>query len=153
MADVYRLTPPPRAGQQGPPWLRWVDRYAHTHAAAVETIAVADFPPMVQERITTEDGETATDTNFQLVCTLMARLGAARGLQTVPITLEDAVAMTEALALEKALLTLRASAVIGDYRVETPAPGPAPACPLGTALQHWLEAVLSTHPPAPPVTS
>lgn len=140
MAEVYRLTPAPQPGQQGPPWLRWVDHYAHTHATAVETIAVADFPPMVQEHITTEEGESATDATLQLVCILMARLGAVHGLQTIPITLEDAVAMTEALALEKALLTLRTSAVIGASMVETP--GPAPAHPLGVALHTWLEAVL-----------
>jgi hypothetical protein len=77
----------------------------------------------------------------------MARLGAAHELQTVPIMLADAVAMTEAWVLEKALMTLRASAVIGDLTVE--APGPAPARPLGTALKHWLEEVLGA-PTSPP---
>lgn len=78
----------------------------------------------------------------------MARLGAAHGLQSVPITLEDAVAMTEALVLEKALVTLRASAVIGDFAVEEPQPGRFR--PLGTALKQWLEALLSAPPALPP---
>jgi len=150
MTEVYRLTPALQPGQQGPPWLRWIDRYAHTHAHTVETITVADFPPMVQEHITTEEGESATDANLQLVCIVMARLGAAHGLQTIPIRLEDAVAMTEALALEKALLTLRTSAVIGAAMVETS--GAAPAHPLGVALHAWLEAVLGRPLAVPPAT-
>lgn len=36
-----------------------VDQYAHTHAAAVETISVREFSPMVLEQITEEERETA----------------------------------------------------------------------------------------------
>ena len=61
MPKGYTITPQPVAGQQGPAWLRWLDRYAQEHAAAVAQIAVRDFPPLVVEQITQEDdGETAT---------------------------------------------------------------------------------------------
>lgn len=65
MSGASRVTPPPRAGQHGPAWGWWVDRYAHTHAAAVETIAVEDFPPRVRDRIAPDAGEAATDANVQ----------------------------------------------------------------------------------------
>lgn len=35
MSEGYTVTPQPRAGQQGPAWLHWLDRYAQEHAAAV----------------------------------------------------------------------------------------------------------------------
>jgi hypothetical protein len=31
----YTVTPQPVAGQHGPAWVRWLDRYAQEHAAAV----------------------------------------------------------------------------------------------------------------------
>jgi hypothetical protein len=91
------ITPQPQAGQQGPAWIRWLDRYAEEHAAAVAQIAVRDFPPMGREQITQEaDGETATPSTMQLVVTLLARLGAAHGLRQVPLTLEDITSLTQA---------------------------------------------------------
>jgi len=61
MAEGYTVTPQPRVGQQGPAWIRWLDRYAQEHATAVAQIAVRDFPPMVRAQITQEaDGETMT---------------------------------------------------------------------------------------------
>lgn len=88
------ITPQPVAGQQGPAWLRWLERYAQEHAAAVAQIAVRDFPPLVREQITQEaDGETMTPSNMQLMVTLLARLGAAHGLRQVPLTLEDIIRM------------------------------------------------------------
>ena len=142
MAEVYRVTPPPQAGQHGPAWLRWVDEYAHTHAGCMETISVRDFPPMVLEQITEEDSEVTTTTNMQIICTFMARLGAAHGLQSVPITLDDVAAMTQALVLDRALATLRTTAVIGDYAIHEPALGLAHASPLGAALTLWLDELL-----------
>ena len=75
-----------------------------------------------------------------MVVTLMARLGAARGLRCVAARHGDAVTVTEALVLEKALLTLRMDALIDDAHVDDPPPGGA--SPLGTALQQWLDAML-----------
>ena len=147
MSGRYLLTPQPEVGQHGPAWLRWVDHYAHTHAAAVETISVQDFPPMVRAHITQEEGETATDTNFKLVTTMMGRIGSVHGLRQVPMTLEDAVTMTEALVLDKVLGTLRQDAIIGAYHIDDPQLGRA--SPLGAALKYWLDAVLGAPPAAP----
>ena len=81
----YSITPQPEAGQPGPAWIRWLDRYAAAHAAAVAQVAVRDFPPLVREQITQEeDGETATPSTMQLGVTLLARLGAAHALRRVP---------------------------------------------------------------------
>ncbi len=78
MPQGYSITPQPQAGQQGPAWIRWLDRYAQEPAAAVAQIAVRDFPPMVREQIAQEaDGETVTPSNMELMVTLLARLGAA----------------------------------------------------------------------------
>ena len=142
MPEGYTVTPQPVAGQQGPAWLRWLDRYAQEHAAAVAQVAVRDFPPMVLEQITQEaDGETATPSNMQLVVTLLARLGAAHGLRRVPFTVDDIATLTQALVLENALTTLHTDAVIGAFQMD--APQTERANPLGTALQLWLDAVLA----------
>src|SRR3989475_6813671 len=107
MPEVYTVTPAARAGQQGPAWIRWLDRYAQAHATAVAQMTVRDFPPWIVAQIDVEtDGDTATTTNFAMVVTLMARLGAAHGLRCVPLTMADAVTVTQALVLEKALATL-----------------------------------------------
>ena len=149
MSEGYTVTPQPQAGQQGPAWLRWLDRYAQEHAAAVAQIAVRDFPPMVREQITQEaDGETMTPSNMQLVVTLLARLGAAHGLRQVPVTLEDVVPLTQALVLENALTTLHTDAVIGAFYVDDPETGRARV--LGAALKQWLAAVLAAPGPQPP---
>jgi hypothetical protein len=72
MAEGYSVTPQPRVGQQGAAWIRWLDRYAQEHAAAVAQIAVRDFPPMVRAQITQEaDGETMTPSTMQLIVTLL----------------------------------------------------------------------------------
>jgi len=145
----YSITPQPQAGQQGPAWLRWLDRYAEKHAATVAQIAVRDFPPMVRAQITQEaDGETMTPSNMQLIVTLLARLGAAHGLRQVPLTLEDIIRLTQTLVLENALGTLQTDAVIGDFYVDDPATGRASV--LGAALQQWLAAVLAAPGPPPP---
>src|SRR6266849_8141983 len=116
MPDVYTVTPQPVAGQQGSTLIRWLDRYAQAHATAVAQMTVRDFPPWVVAQIDEEtDGDTATTTNFAIVVTLVARLGAAHGLRCVPLAMADAVTMTQALVLEKALVTLRTDARIGDY--------------------------------------
>lgn len=147
MSEGSTVTPQPQAGQQGPAWLRWLDRYAQEHAAAVAQIAVCDFPPMVREQITQEaDGETMTPSNMQLIVTLIARLGAAHGLRQVPFTLEDIIALTQALVLEHALGTLQTDAVIGHCYVDDPETGRASV--LGAALTQWLAAVLAA--PGPP---
>jgi hypothetical protein len=149
MSEGYTVTPQPQAGQQGPAWIRWLDRYAQEHAAAVAQIAVRDFPPMVRAQITQEaDGETMTPSTMQLVVTLLARLGAAHGLRQVPFTLEDIIALTQALVLENALTTLHTDAVIGNFYVDDPATGRASV--LGAALQQWLNAVLAAPGPPPP---
>jgi len=149
MPEGYTITPQPVAGQQGPAWLRWLDRYAEEHAAAVAQIVVRDFPPMVREQITQEeDGETATPSNMQLVVTLLARLGAAHGLRQVPLTLEDIIRLTQALVLENALTTLHTDAVIGAFHVDDPQTGRASV--LGAALQLWLAAVRAAPGAAPP---
>ena len=98
MPHGYTITPQPQAGQQGPAWIRWLDRYAQEHAAAVAQITVRDFPPLVREQITQEaDGETITPSTMQLIVTLLARLGTAHGLRQVPFTLEDITSLTQAL--------------------------------------------------------
>jgi hypothetical protein len=149
MSEGYTVTPQPRVGQQGPAWIRWLDRYAQEHAATVAQIAVRDFPPMVREQITQEaDGETMTPSNMQLIVTLLARLGAAHGLRQVPLTLEDIIRLTQTLVLENALGTLQTDAVIGDFSVDDPATGRASV--LGAALQQWLAAVLAAPSPQPP---
>ena len=149
MPEGYTVTPQPRVGQQGPAWIRWLDRYAQEHAAAVAQIAVRDFPPMVREQITQEeDGETATPSNMQLVVTLLARLGAAHGLRQVPLTLEDIIRLTQILVLENALTTLHTDAVIGAFHVDDPETGRASV--LGAALQQWLAAVLAAPGDSPP---
>jgi len=86
------------------------------------------------------DGDTATTTNFAMVVTLMARLGAVRGLRCVPLVMADAVTVTQALVLEKALITLRTDALIDSAHVDDSQTGRA--SPLGAALQRWLDAVL-----------
>ena len=145
----YSITPQPRAGEQGPAWIRWLDCYAAEHAAAVAQIAVRDFPPMVRAQIIQEaDGETMTPSNMQLIVTILARLGADHGLRQVPLTLEDVVALTQALVLENALTTLHTDAVIGNFYVDDPATGRASV--LGAALQQWLAAVLAVPGPQPP---
>src|SRR6266849_10502929 len=79
MPEVYTVTTEARAGQQGPAWIRWLDRYAQAHATAVAQMTVRDFPPWIVAQIDEEaDGDTATTTNFAIVVTLMARLGAAQ---------------------------------------------------------------------------
>jgi len=149
MPEGYTITPQPHVGQQGPAWIRWLDRYAQEHAAAVAQVAVRDFPPMVREHITQEeDGETATPSTMQLVVTLLARLGAAHGLHQVPLTLEDITSLTQALVLENALTTLHTDAVIGASHVDDPATGRASV--LGAARQQWLAAVRAAPGPRPP---
>ena len=149
MPQGSTITPQPQAGQQGPAWIRWLDRYAQEHAAAVAQIAVRDFPPMVREQITQEaDGETMTPSNMPLMVTLLARLGAAHGLRQVPLTLEDIIRLTQALVLENALTTLHTDAVIGAFHVDDPQTGRASV--LGAALKQWLDAVLRTPGPQPP---
>src|SRR2546422_867620 len=85
-------------------------------------------------------GDTATTINFAMVVTLMARLGAAHGLRGVPLAMADAVTLTQALVLEKALVTLQTDARMGEEAGEVPQTGPT--SPLGAALQGWLDAVL-----------
>ena len=149
MPEGYTVTPQPVAGQQGPAWLRWLDRYAQEHAATVAQIAVRDFPPLVREQITQEeDGETMTPSTMQLVVILLARLGAAHGLRQVPLTLEDITRLTQALVLENALTTLHTDAVIGAFHVDDPETGRASV--LGAALQQWLAAVLAAPGDSPP---
>ena len=149
MPPGYSITPQPQAGQQGPAWIRWLDRYAQEHAAAVAQIAVRDFPPLVRAQITQEaDGETMTPSNMRLMVTLLARLGAAHGLRQVPLTLEDIIRLTQVLVLENALTTLHTDAVIGTFYVDDPATGRARV--LGAALQQWLAAVLAAPGPEPP---
>ena len=149
MPESSTVTPQARAGQQGPAWIRWLDRYAPEHAATVAQIAVRDFPPMVLEQITqAEDGETATPSTMQLIVTLLARLGAAHRLRRVPFTLEDIATLTQALVLEHALGTLRTDAIIGDFHVDDPETGRTG--PLGAALQQWLAAVRAAPGPRPP---
>ena len=110
-----------------------------------------DFPPWVVAQIDVErDGDTATTTNFAMVVTLMARLGTARGLRCVPLAMADAVTVTQALVLEKALLTLRLDALSDDAPVDDPPP--RGASPLGTALQQWLDAMLRAPGTPPPTT-
>jgi hypothetical protein len=141
LPEVYTVTTEARAGQQGPAWIRWLDRYAQAHATAVVQMTVRDFPPWIVAQIDEEtDGETATTTNFAMVVTLMARLGAAQGLRCVPLAMADAVTLTQALVLEKALVTLQTDALIGDDAVDVPQTGQT--SPLGAALQGWLDAVL-----------
>ena len=141
MPEVYTVTPQAQAGQQGPALIRWLDRYAQAHATAVTQMTVHDFPPWVVVQLDEEvDGDTATTTNFAMVVTLMARLCAARGLRCVPLAMADAVTVTQALVLEKALVTLRMDALSGASHVDVPQTGRAN--PLGAALQQWLDAVL-----------
>ena len=111
MPDVYTVTPQPVAGQQGSPLIRWLDRYAQAHAAAVAQIDEA------------VDGDTVTTTNFAMVVTLMARLGVTRGLRCVPLAMANAVTITRALVLEKALVPLHTKALIGDEAVDVPQTG------------------------------
>jgi len=141
MPEVYTVTTEARAGQQGPAWIRWLDRYAQAHATAVAQMTVRDFPPWIVAQIDVEtDGDTATTTNFAMVVTLMARLGAAHGLRYVPLAMADAVTLTQALVLEKALVTLQTDARMGDEAVDVPQTGQT--SPLGAAVQSWLDAVL-----------
>ncbi len=70
MPDVYTVTPQPVAGQQGSPLIRWLDRYAQAHAAAVAQMTVGDFSPWVVAQIDEAvDGDTVTTTNFAMVVT------------------------------------------------------------------------------------
>jgi hypothetical protein len=122
------------AGQQGSTLIRWLDRYAEAHATAVTQMTVRDFPPWVVGQIDEEvEGDTATTTNVAMVVTLMARLGAAHGLRGVPLAMADAVTLTQALVLEKALVTLQTEARMGAEAGDVPQPGPT--SPLGAALQ------------------
>jgi len=140
MPEVYTVTTEAWAGQQGPAWIRWLDRYAQEHATAVAQMTVRDFPPWVVAHVDEEaDGDTATTTNFAMVVTLMARLGAAHGLRCVPLAMGDAVTMTQALVLDKTLVTLQTDARMGAEAGDVPQPGPT--SPLGAALQGWLDAV------------
>ena len=151
MSEVYCVTPQPVAGQQGPTLIRWLDRYAQEQATAVAQMTVRDFPPWVVAQIDeATDGETATTTNFAMVVTLMARLGAAHGLRCVPLVMADAVTMTEALVRDKARVALPPDTWIGDEAVDMPQPGGG--SPLGAALQRWLDAVLCP-PGAPPAAA
>ena len=119
MPEVYRVTPQPVAGQQGPTLIRWLDHYAQVQATAVAQMTVRDFPPWVVAQIDeATDGETATTMNFAMVVTLMARLGAAHGLRCVPLAMADAVTMTEALVRDKARMALPPDAWIGDEAVD-----------------------------------
>jgi hypothetical protein len=144
MAEGYTfITPAPVAGQQGTDWMRWLDSYAQTHATAVAQMTVRDFPAWVAAHIEEEaEGETATKTNLIIVTILMARLGYAHGVSRVPISMDDAAVMTQALVLDRALATLQTSAIIGRYAMDDPALG-AHASPFGAALQYWLTAVLA----------
>jgi hypothetical protein len=151
MPDVYTVTPQAQAGQQGPVLIRWLDRYAQAHATAVTQMTVRDFPPWVVVQIDEDvGGDTATTTNFAMVVTLMARLGAAHGLRCVPLAMADALTMTQALVLDKALVTLDTDTLIGDDAVDVP----QTRCvsPLGAALQRWLDAVLRAPGAPPPAT-
>jgi hypothetical protein len=151
MPEVYTVAPQAQAGQQGPVLIRWLDRYAQEHATAVTQMTVRDFPPWIIVQIDEEtDGDTATTTNFAMVVTLMARLGAARGLRCVPLAMADAVTLTQALVLEKALAILRADALSGASYGDAPQTGRA--SPLGAALQQWLDAVLRAPGAPPPAT-
>ena len=151
MPEVYRVTPQPVAGQQGPALIRWLDHYAQVQATAVAQMTVRDFPPWVVAQIDeATDGETTTTTNFAMVVTLMARLGAAHGLRCVPLVMADAVTMTEALVRDKARVALPPDTWIGDEAVDMPQPGGG--SPLGAALQRWLDAVLCP-PGAPPAAA
>src|SRR5712691_7968695 len=115
MPEVYTVRPQPVAGQQGSTLIRWLDRYAQAHATAVTQMTVRDFPPWVVGQIDEAvEGDTATTTNFAMVVTLMARLGAAHGLRGVPLAMADAVTLTQVLVLEKALVTLQTEARMGD---------------------------------------
>src|SRR5262245_1087346 len=141
MLEVYTVTTEARAGQQGPAWIRWLDRYAQAHAPAVAQMTVRDFPPWIVAQIDEEtDGETATTTNFAMVVTLMARLGAAHGLRCVPLAMADAVTLTEALVHDKARVALPPDSWLGDEAVDVPQTGGV--SPLGAELQRWLNAVL-----------
>ena len=147
MPEVYRVTPQPVAGEQGPTVIRWLDRYAQEQATAVAQMTVRDFPPWVVAQIDeATDGETATTMNFAMVVTLMARLGAAHGLRCVPLAMADAVTLTEALVRDKARMALPPDARRGDEAVDVPQTGGG--SPLGAALQRWLHAVL--RPPGTP---
>ncbi len=149
MTEGSTITPPPVAGQQGADWMRWLDSYAAAHATAVAQITVRDFPPWVAEHIEEEEeGETVTRTNLVIVTILMARLGYAHSVHRVPISMDDAVLMTTALVLDRALATLQTGALIGPYAMDDPALGVG-ASPFGAALQYWLHAVLAG-PGAPP---
>ena len=78
-----------------------------------------------------------------IVTILMARLGYAHGVHRVPISMDDAVLMTKALVLDRALATLQTSAIIGAYAMDDAALG-ANASPFGAALYFWLNAVLAS---------
>jgi hypothetical protein len=150
MSEVFRVTPQPVAGQQGSTVIRWLDRYAQEQATTVAQMTVRDFPPWVVAQIDeATDGDTATTTNFAIVVTLMARLGAARGLRCVPLVMADAVTVTQALVLEKALLTLRTDSLGDGAHGDDAKTGCARS--LGTALQQWLDALLRAPgtPPSP----
>ena len=141
MPDVSTVRPQPVVGQQGSTVIRWLDRYAQAHATAVTQMTVRDFPPWVVGQMDAAvEGDTATTTNVAMVVTLMARLGAAHGLRCVPLAMADAVTLTQALVLEKTLVTLHPEARMGDEAGDAPQPGPT--SPLGAALQGWLDAVL-----------
>src|SRR5262249_29013595 len=141
MPEVYTVRPQPVAGQQGATLIRWLDRYAQAHATAGTQMTVRDFPPGGGGQIDEEvEGGTATTTNFAMVVTLMARLGAAHGLRCVPLAMADAVTLTQALVLEKALVTLQTDARMGAEAGDVSQPGPT--SPLGAALEGWLSAVL-----------
>ena len=67
MPEVYTVTTEAWASQQGPAWIRWLDRYAQEHATAVTQMTVRDFPPWIVAQIDEEtEGDTATTTNFAM---------------------------------------------------------------------------------------
>ncbi len=144
MAEGYTvITPGPVAGQQGTDWMRWLDQYAAAQATTVAQMTVRDFPDWVAAHIEEEeDGDTATSTNMVIVTILMARLGYAHGVHRVPLSLDDAVLMTKALVLDRALATLQTSAILGAYAMDEAALG-AGASPFGAALHFWLDALLA----------
>ena len=73
--EVYIVTTEAWAGQQGPAWIRWLERSAQAHTTAVVPRTVRAFLPWIVMEIDGEtDGETATTTHVAMTVTLMAHL-------------------------------------------------------------------------------